>query len=151
MFLSSLLVLSWLPLFIIIEVIMLFFFFFCCLSSSVLFYHHLQSVTKIMGKTVFWITSCFYPLPPLTNAEKQCAKLATSYVMGWKFASGYVMGSQHCIGGEGGFLRDFLKFSYFVTDCSLSLSFFSFVVLFLYTYFSSSRLTCIIFIFFHLP
>ena len=51
---------------------------------------------KVMGKTAIWATSCFYPLPPLNNVEKQRAKLASSYVMG----------SQHCIGhGE------------IVTDC----------------------------------
>ena len=54
---------------------------------------YLQSVTKIMGKTAIWAISCFYPLPPLNNVEKQRAK----------FASSYVMGSQHCIEGERGF------------------------------------------------
>ena len=49
--------------------------------------------TKIMGKTASWITSCFYPLTPLNNVKKQWAKLVSSYVMG----------SQHCIGGEGDF------------------------------------------------
>ena len=52
-----------------------------------------QSVTKIMGKTALWAISCFYPLPPLNNVEKERAKLASSYVMGL----------QHCIGGEGDF------------------------------------------------
>ena len=36
-----------------------------------------KSVTKIMRKTAFWATSCFYP--PLNNVEKQWAKLASSY------------------------------------------------------------------------
>ena len=31
----------------------------------------LQSATKIMGKTAVRTTSCFYPLPPLDNVEKQ--------------------------------------------------------------------------------
>ena len=44
-----------------------------------------------MGKTAIWAISCFYPLPPLNNVEKQRAKFALSYVMG----------SQHFIGGEG--------------------------------------------------
>ena len=46
-----------------------------------------------MAKTAIWALSCFYSLPPLNNVEKQRAKLA----------SNYVMDSQHCIGGEGGF------------------------------------------------
>ena len=50
-----------------------------------------NSVTKIMGKTAFWTTSCFYPR--LNNAEKQWAKLE----------SNHVMGSQHFVGGEGDF------------------------------------------------
>ena len=56
----------------------------------------LQSVTKIMGKTAkkkLWeksITFCFYPLSPLNNVEKQWAKVASSYVMGL----------QHCRGGQ---------------------------------------------------
>ena len=50
-------------------------------------------MTKIMGKTAIWAISCFYSLTPLNNDEKQRAK----------FASSYVMGSQHCIGGEGDF------------------------------------------------
>ena len=54
---------------------------------------YLQSVTKIMGKTAIWAISCFYPLPPLNNVEKQQAK----------FASSYVMVSQHCIEGKGDF------------------------------------------------
>ena len=37
----------------------------------------------------------FLPLPPLNNVEKQRANIASSYVMG----------SQHYIGGEGGFLN----------------------------------------------
>ena len=32
---------------------------------------NLQSVTKIMGKTAIGAISCFYPLPPLNNVEKQ--------------------------------------------------------------------------------
>ena len=43
-----------------------------------------------MGKTANWAISCFYPLPPLNNVEKQ----------GAKFASSNVMGSQHFIRGE---------------------------------------------------
>ena len=46
-----------------------------------------------MGKSGIWAISLFYVLPPLNNVEKQRAKLA----------SGYVVGSQHCIGGEGDF------------------------------------------------
>ena len=46
-----------------------------------------------MGKTAIWAISCFYSFPPLNNVEKQQAK----------FASSYVMGLQHCIGGEGDF------------------------------------------------
>ena len=46
-----------------------------------------------MGKTAIWAISCSYPLPPLNNVEKQRGK----------FASSYVMGSQHCIGREGDF------------------------------------------------
>ena len=52
-----------------------------------------QSVTKIMGKTAIWTILCFSPLPPLNNVEEQWAKLASSNVIG----------SQHCIGGEGEF------------------------------------------------
>ena len=54
---------------------------------------YLQSVKKIMRKTAIWEISCFYPLPPLNNVEKQRAKVASSYIIG----------SQHCIGGEGDF------------------------------------------------
>ena len=50
-------------------------------------------MTKIMTKTAIWAISCFYPLSPFNNVEKQGAKVASSYVMG----------SQHCIGGEGDF------------------------------------------------
>ena len=32
---------------------------------------YLQSVTKIMGKTAIRTISCFYPLPPLNNVEKE--------------------------------------------------------------------------------
>ena len=53
----------------------------------------LQSVTKIMGRTAIWTILYFYYFPPLNNVEKQWAKLA----------SVYVMGSQHCVGGEGEF------------------------------------------------
>ena len=52
-----------------------------------------QSVIKIMGKTVTLAISCFCPLPPLNNVEKQPAKLVSSHVMG----------SQHCIRGKGDF------------------------------------------------
>ena len=31
----------------------------------------LQPVTKIIGKTTIWATSCFYPLSPLDNIKKQ--------------------------------------------------------------------------------
>ena len=50
-------------------------------------------MTKIMTKTAIWAISRFYPLSPFNNVEKQGAKVASSYVMG----------SQHCIGGEGDF------------------------------------------------
>ena len=43
----------------------------------------LQSVTKIIGKTAIWVTSCFYPLPSFNNVKKQRAKLTSSYVMGF--------------------------------------------------------------------
>ena len=62
-------------------------------GCSIQFLVKLQSVTKIMGKTAIGAISCFYPLPPLSNVEKQQAKLASSHVMG----------SQHCIGGKGDF------------------------------------------------
>ena len=52
-----------------------------------------QSVTKIMGKTAIWAILCFYTLPPLNNVDKQRERLE----------SNHVMGSQHCIGGKGGF------------------------------------------------
>ena len=52
-----------------------------------------RSMTKIMGKTAIWKILCFYPLPPLNNVEIQRAKRVSSYIMG----------SQHCNGGEGGF------------------------------------------------
>ena len=44
---------------------------------------------------------CFCPLPRPNNVEKQLAKLASSYVVGL----------QHCIGGEGGFLNTLFRFS----------------------------------------
>ena len=44
----------------------------------------------MMGKAAIWAISFSYPLPPINNVEKQRANLASSYVMG----------SQHCIGGE---------------------------------------------------
>ena len=53
----------------------------------------LKSMTKIMGKTAIWANSCFYPFPLLINVEKERPKLVSSYVMG----------SQHCIKGEGDF------------------------------------------------
>ena len=59
----------------------------------------LQSVTKIMGKTAFWEISSFYSLPPINNVEKHYPKRAPSYFMG----------SQHCIGGEWGFLNSLFK------------------------------------------
>ena len=52
-----------------------------------------------MAKTAIRAILCFYPLPHLNNVEEQGAKLASSYVMG----------SQHCIGGEGGFLNTLFK------------------------------------------
>ena len=53
----------------------------------------LQSETKIMGKSTIWTIMCFSPLPFLKNVEEQREKLASSNVIG----------SQHCIGGEGEF------------------------------------------------
>ena len=41
---------------------------------------YLQSVPKIMGKTAIRAISCFSPLPPLNNVEKQSAKLASTWV-----------------------------------------------------------------------
>ena len=58
-----------------------------------------QSVTKIMGKTAIRDISCFSPLPPLNNVEKQSAKLASSYITGL----------QHCVVGEGLFLNRLFK------------------------------------------
>ena len=58
-----------------------------------------QSVTKIMGKTAIRTISYFSPLPPLNNVEKHGAKLKSSYVMGL----------QHCVGGEGRFLNRLSK------------------------------------------
>ena len=66
----------------------------------------LQSVTKIMGKTAFWITSCFYPHPPLNKVEKQWEKLASSYVMG----------SQHCIRAEGGRFKIPIIFCHWLSE-----------------------------------
>ena len=67
-----------------------------CKIPHIKFFRNFQkTVTKIMGETAIWIISCFYPLPPLNNIEKQWAKLASSYVMGL----------QHCIEGEGGLLN----------------------------------------------
>ena len=60
----------------------------------------LQSLTKIMEKTAIWTILCFSPLSFLNNVEDQLAKLASSNVIG----------SQHCIGGEGKFSTHFLKF-----------------------------------------
>ena len=45
--------------------------FFTCKNISRQPILNLQSVTKIMGKTAFWTTSCFYPIPPLNDVEKQ--------------------------------------------------------------------------------
>ena len=53
-----------------------------------------------MWKTAIWTILCFYVLPPLNNVEKKLAKLVSSYVMG----------TPHCIAGEGEFSRNFLKF-----------------------------------------
>ena len=55
---------------------------------------------KIMGKTAIWTILCFYHLYPLNNVEKQWAKVALSYVIGW----------QHCIGGQGKFKHTFWNF-----------------------------------------
>ena len=52
-----------------------------------------------MAKTAIRAILCFYSLSPLNNVEEQWEKLASSYVMG----------SQHCIGGEGGFLNTLFK------------------------------------------
>ena len=52
----------------------------------------LQTISeKIMGKLLFGQFCISTPFPPLNNVEKQWAKLALSYVMG----------TQHCVGGEG--------------------------------------------------
>ena len=67
-----------------------------------------QSVTKLMGKTAIWEILYFYSLLPLNNIEKQWAK----------FAFRYFMGAQHCIGGDGEVLVQFLKFRYFLTACA---------------------------------
>ena len=40
-------------------------------SSKINSVNKLQSVTKIMGKTAIRAISCFSPLPPLNNVEKQ--------------------------------------------------------------------------------
>ena len=61
----------------------------------------LQSLAKIVEKTAIWTILCFSPLPSLNNVEDQLAKLTSSNVIG----------SQHCIGGEGEFSTHFLKFS----------------------------------------
>ena len=65
----------------------------------------LQSVEKIMEKTGTWTISYFCPLPPLNNVETQCAK----------FASSFVIGSKHCIRGVRGFLNKLFKIS--ITFC----------------------------------
>ena len=46
-----------------------------------------------MGKTATCAISCFYPLPPHNNIEKQQAKLASSHIMSL----------EHCTGGKGDF------------------------------------------------
>ena len=56
-------------------------------------------MTKLMGKTAIWAISCFYSFSPLDNVEKQWAK----------FVSSYVMGSQHLLGEEEGFLTTLSK------------------------------------------
>ena len=56
-----------------------------------------QSATKIMAKTALGAILYFYTLPPLSNVEKERAKLASSHVMG----------SQLCIGGRGIFTHKF--------------------------------------------
>ena len=58
-----------------------------------------------MGKTAIWTILCFYLPPPLNNVEKQRAKLASSYVMGWK----------HCIVGEGDFKHSFKNSHYILS------------------------------------
>ena len=47
-----------------------------------------KSVSKFMGKTAIWTVFCFPPLSPLNNVEENLLS---------------VIGSQHCIGGEGKF------------------------------------------------
>ena len=56
-------------------------------------YMNLQSVTKFLEKAAIWTVLCFSPIPPLNNVEEQWVKLA----------SNSVMGSQHCIAGDGEF------------------------------------------------
>ena len=46
-----------------------------------------------MGKTAIWTILCFSPLTLYNNVEEQLVKLESSNVIG----------SQHCIGGEGKF------------------------------------------------
>ena len=53
----------------------------------------LKPLTKIMGKTAIWTIVFSSLLAPLNNVEEQRAKLASSNVIG----------SQHCVGGEGEF------------------------------------------------
>ena len=54
---------------------------------------------KSYGKNCYLDNFVFIPLSPLNNVEKQQTNLASSYVMGW----------QHCIGGERGILNTLLK------------------------------------------
>ena len=49
-----------------------------------------QSVIEAMGKICHLEHFVFLSLPPFNNVEQQRAK----------FASGYVMGLQHCVEGE---------------------------------------------------
>ena len=63
-------------------------------NTTLNFFRFFQTISdKIIGKTAIWAISCFYHLSPLNNVEKQGAKVASSYVMGWKLV----------IGGEGDF------------------------------------------------
>ena len=63
------------------------------------FVKDIQLVTKIIGKTAIWTISYFYRVAPLNNFEKQWTKLASSYMIGL----------QHCLGGEKGFLNTIFK------------------------------------------
>ena len=66
-----------------------------------------QSVTKFMVKAAIWTISLFCSLPPLTNVEKEWAKIAPSLCYG--------LATLHR--GRGGFWTQLLEFPYFVTVC----------------------------------